>query len=101
MSQLVGARISPSEATLPSSNATDAQWKAFVEGSITPVQHGVGTASLMPRELGGVVDEKLRVYGTENVRVVDASVIPLEHNGHLMATVYAIAERAADLILEA
>lgn len=100
MSQLIGARISPPETTLPSRNATDAQWKAFVEGSVTPVQHGVGTASLMSRELGGVVDPALRVYGTKNVRVVDASVIPLEHNGHLMATVYAIAERAADIILE-
>lgn len=100
MSQLVGARLSPPETTLPSWNATDAQWKGFVEESITPVQHGVGTASLMPRELGGVVDPTLRVYGTRNVRVVDASIIPLEHNGHLMATVYAIAERAADIILE-
>ncbi|KKY32512.1 putative glucose oxidase [Diaporthe ampelina] len=100
MSQLIGERLSPTETVLPG-NATDSQWKAFVEGSVTPVQHGVGTASLMPRELGGVVDPALRVYGTTNVRVVDASVIPLEHNGHLMATVYAIAERAADLILEA
>lgn len=100
MSQLVGARLSPTDMALPSRNATDAQWKAFVEGNITPVQHGVGTASLMPRELGGVVDPTLRVYGTRNVRVVDASIIPLEHNGHLMATVYAIAERAADIILE-
>lgn len=99
MSQLIGAKVSPSETALPSRNATDAQWKSFVEGSITPVQHGVGTASLMPRELGGVVDPALRVYGTRNVRVVDASVIPLEHNGHLMATVYAIAEKAADTIL--
>lgn len=100
MSQLVGARLSPNKTALPLVNATDAQWRAFVEGNITPVQHGVGTASLMPRELGGVLDPELRVYGTRNVRVVDASVIPLEHNGHLMATVYAIAERAADIILE-
>lgn len=52
----------------------------------------------MPKELGGVVDNRLRVYGTRNVRVVDASIIPFQVSGHLSSTVYAIAERAADMI---
>lgn len=56
---------------------------------------------MLSRELGGVVDEELRVYGTDNVRVVDASVIPLQVTGHLVATIYAIAGRAADIILGA
>lgn len=53
---------------------------------------------MLPKEVGGVVDETLKVYGTTNVRVVDASVMPLQICGHLQATVYAVAERAADLI---
>lgn len=53
---------------------------------------------MMPKELGGVVDNRLRVYGTRNVRVVDASIIPFQVSGHLSSTVYAIAERAADMI---
>ena len=57
-----------------------------------------GTAAMMSRELGGVVDEELRLYGTENVWVVDASVIPLQVTGHLVSTVYAVAGRAAGLI---
>lgn len=52
----------------------------------------------MSRELGGVVDSEHRVYGTSNVRVVDASVMPFQINGHVTATLYALAERAADLI---
>ena len=54
---------------------------------------------MMSRDLGGVVDHELRVYDTANVRVVDASVIPLQVTGHLVSTIYAVAARAADLII--
>lgn len=56
------------------------------------------TCSMMPREMGGVVDAGLRVYGTRNLRVVDASVMPLITRGDTMATVYGMAEKAADVI---
>lgn len=54
---------------------------------------------MMSRELGGVVDSKLKVYGTENVRVVDASILPLQFSGHLTATLYAVTERIAEIIM--
>jgi len=62
--------------------------------------HVVGSLAMMPMELGGVVDTKLKIYGIENVRVVDASVIPFPVSAHLMSTVYMVAERAADFIKE-
>ncbi|KAK4082322.1 CAZyme family AA3 [Trichoderma aggressivum f. europaeum] len=71
------------------------EWREFTETTMISNSHPIGTAAMLPRRLGGVVDPKLRVYGTKNVRVVDASVIPLQISGHLTATLYAIAERAA------
>ncbi|KAI4105622.1 MAG: hypothetical protein LQ345_007219 [Seirophora villosa] len=62
--------------------------------------HVVGTCAMMPREEGGVVDPRLRVYGTRNVRVVDASITPLHVRGNTVSLTYAIAEKAADIIKE-
>ena len=53
---------------------------------------------MLPLELGGVVDEELLVYGVERLSVVDSSVFPLLPSARLVHTVYAVAERAADLI---
>ncbi|EMC95529.1 hypothetical protein BAUCODRAFT_24578 [Baudoinia panamericana UAMH 10762] len=50
--------------------------------------------------LGEVVDGRLSVNGVKNLRIVDASVIPLIPRGNIITTVYAIAERAADIISE-
>lgn len=49
---------------------------------------------------GGVVDERLRVYGVRGLRVIDASIMPMQISAHLQATVYAIAEKGAHMILE-
>ncbi|KAM0346640.1 hypothetical protein ACHAPU_005352 [Fusarium lateritium] len=65
---------------------------------ITTERHPSGTTAMMPLELGGVVDPELRVYGTCNLRVADASIMPLIPSAHLQARVYAIAEKAADMI---
>lgn len=55
--------------------------------------HGAGTCSM-----GAVVDTDLRVKGVENLRIVDASVIPIALGAHIQAAVYALAEQAAVLI---
>ncbi|OTA22721.1 hypothetical protein BTJ68_13419 [Hortaea werneckii EXF-2000] len=61
-------------------------------------QHPTSSCSMMRRELGGVGDPSLKVYGVEGLRVVDASIMPLIIGSHTSSTVYAVAEKAADII---
>ena len=60
--------------------------------------HPSSTCSMMREDLRGVVDERLRVYGTKNVRVCDASVLPIIPRGNILTAVYAFAEKAVELI---
>ncbi|KAB5588733.1 Glucose oxidase [Ceratobasidium theobromae] len=82
------------------SGGSDADWSKWIKSTFNSVAHPVGTCSMMSRELGGCVDGRLRVYGVKNLRVVDASILPLQISGHMMGTLYAVAEKAADLIKE-
>jgi len=69
-----------------------------VNSGIRTEFHGSGATSMMPREMGGVVDTHLRVYGTKNLRIVDAGIIPLVPAAHLQAPVYAIAEKVRSFL---
>ncbi|KAL4957462.1 hypothetical protein BDW69DRAFT_156146 [Aspergillus filifer] len=99
LSGIVGDEVSPGLEALPT-NASTSEWTNWVHANYRGNYHPVGTASMLPRENGGVVDPELKVYGTKNVRVVDASVVPFQLCGHLVSTLYAIAEKASDLIKE-
>jgi len=74
--------------------------KEYIRRTARTMWHLCGTCSMLPREKGGVVDARLVVFGTSNLRIVDASVIPLISAANILATVYAVAERAAALIEE-
>lgn len=82
----------------PGANVTGADLiNAFKAASGTEF-HPLATAAMLPKDSGGVVDTTLTVYGTQNVRVVDASIMPLHVAAHLMASTYGVAEKAADII---
>ena len=69
--------------------------REYVRDRIVTYHHAMGTCAM-----GQVVDERLRVKGVHGLRVVDASVLPMQISTAILATVYAIAEKAADMIAE-
>lgn len=78
---------------------SDAEIDALIDKSAISVHHPVGTCK-MGREddKSAVVNAELKVRGTENVRVVDASIMPVIVGGGTNASVIMIAERASDII---
>jgi choline dehydrogenase len=76
----------------------DEQIDAFVRRTAETIYHPVGSAK-MGKDSDAVVDTDLRVYGTEGLRVVDASVMPDLVSGNTNAPTIMIAEKAADLML--
>jgi len=78
--------------------ATDEDLLKWSKSFLTTTWHTVSSCSMLPKAKGGVVDSELKVYDTENIRVVDLSIAPLHFDAHTQTTAYAIAEQAAALI---
>ncbi|KAH9481557.1 Dehydrogenase mpl7 [Psilocybe cubensis] len=72
--------------------------REWIRESIATTYHPLGTAAMLPKEDGGVVDSELRVYGTRNLRVADVSILPMQLSCHIQSAAYAIAEKAADIL---
>ncbi|KAF8521572.1 alcohol oxidase [Hysterangium stoloniferum] len=87
-----------SEVSPGASVVSDADWDAWIPGTVGTEFHPSCTCAMLPLSQGGVVDPNLKVYGTANVRVVDASVYPIQFAAHLQAPTYGLAELAASII---
>lgn len=77
------------------SNSSDEEIDARIRQYSGSFYHAAGTASM-----GKVVDTSLRVIGVERLRVVDASVLPIPLAANYQACIYALGEKAADIILD-
>ncbi|XP_064468424.1 choline dehydrogenase, mitochondrial-like [Ornithodoros turicata] len=79
---------------------SDEYLKCFVKQLTLSGYHFVGTCK-MGNGTDAVVNHKLKVRGhIQNLRVVDASIMPSVVSGNIMATVYAIAAKASDMIID-
>ena len=61
--------------------------------------HASCTCAIGTRENHGVVNSNFEVYGTKNLRIVDASVFPKIPGFFIVSSVYMIAEKASEVIL--
>lgn len=87
-----GEEISPGKHIV-----TDEQLDQFVREHAETAFHPCGTCK-MGSDAMAVVDGEGRVHGVDNLRVIDASIMPLIITGNLNATTIMIAEKIADKI---
>ncbi|MEG6545042.1 GMC family oxidoreductase N-terminal domain-containing protein [Acinetobacter bereziniae] len=76
---------------------TDEEIRQVLRDRSDTVYHPVGSCKMGVDEMA-VVDPRLRVYGIQNLRVVDASIMPKVVNGNTNAPAIMIAEKAVDMI---
>ena len=77
---------------------SDAEIEQFIRSKAETIYHPVGTCKMGNDEYA-VVDDQLRVHGVENLRVVDASIMPNLVSGNTNAPTIMIAEKISDTIL--
>jgi len=77
---------------------TDEQLREHIKNNNSATWHAIGSCSMLPRDKQGVVDPKLKVYGTTNLRVADLSIIPIHLATHTQSIAYMIGEKASDII---
>ncbi|KAF7312459.1 GMC-OxRdtase-N domain-containing protein [Mycena indigotica] len=73
---------------------------AFHRARAQTTWHGLGTCAMKPRELGGVVDARLSVYGVEGLKIADLSIAPTNVSTNTYSTALMIGEKAAVLFAE-
>ncbi|KAK9848416.1 hypothetical protein MYU51_016609 [Penicillium brevicompactum] len=77
LNHLVGEEYAPGFEHVPE-DASDPVWQSWIRSNYRSNFHPVGTVSMLSRDKGGAVGPDLKVYGTKNVRVIDASVVPFQ-----------------------
>jgi choline dehydrogenase-like flavoprotein len=77
---------------------TDEELLEHAKNTMVPNWHASSTCRMLPKEKGGVVDYKLKVYGTKGLRVCDVSTLGRLPDVNLVGPVYAVAEFGSEII---
>ena len=93
LSKHAGKEVGPG-----SDKQSDDELNEYIRANAETAYHPCGTCKMGIDEMA-VVDENLKVNGIQNLRVVDASVMPEIPSANLNAPTLMIAEKASDLIL--
>lgn len=102
MAQPAVQGFAPVEFLPGASVGDDTQTLAIAAGNIgTTIFHPVGTAKMgLSTDRDSVVDARLRVYGIEHLRVIDASIMPIITSGNTNTPTAMIAEKGARMIID-
>jgi choline dehydrogenase len=79
-------------------NVKGAELERFIRDAASTYWHQTCTAK-MGQDPMSVVDGQLKVYGIENLRIADGSIMPRVTTGNTMAPCVIIGERAADILI--
>lgn len=79
------------------SSADDVVLEAWVRKSLAQNWHGSGTCRMAALDEGGVVNERLGVYGMQGLKIADLSVVPSNVGANTANMAFTIGEMAADI----
>ena len=80
---------------------SDEYFKCVVQNNVLTVYHPVGTCKMGSlKDSMAVVDSSLKVIGTKNLRVIDASIMPRIVGGNTNAATVMIGEKGVDMIIK-
>jgi choline dehydrogenase-like flavoprotein len=96
LAKVISHRLRPDDVAAHDDDAL----RAYVRSGAKTVYHPAGTCKMGPAsDPNAVVDPRLRLRGVENIRVADASVMPVLVSGNTNAPTMMIAQRAAEFIV--